>query len=54
MIADLLHQIESVFNWNDAFPTDVELTFVLSARDQCNLTLTRLHLSSLSLSSTVS
>jgi hypothetical protein len=52
MIADLLHQIEYMFNWNEAFATDVELTFVLSARDQCNLTLTgvrrRLHMSLIS------
>jgi hypothetical protein len=35
MIAHIIHQIEYMFNWNDALPNDVELTFVLSALDQC-------------------
>ncbi|CAF3345407.1 unnamed protein product, partial [Rotaria sp. Silwood2] len=34
MIAHIIHQIEYMFNWNDTFPNDVELTFVLSALDQ--------------------
>ncbi|UJR25037.1 hypothetical protein I4U23_006397 [Adineta vaga] len=34
MIAHVIHQIEYMFNWNDALPNDVELTFVLSALDQ--------------------
>ena len=35
MIAQLIHQIEYLFSWNDALPNDVELTFVVSAFDQC-------------------
>ncbi|CAF3471443.1 unnamed protein product [Rotaria sp. Silwood1] len=34
MIAHIIHQIEYMFNWNDALPNDVELTFVLSTLDQ--------------------
>lgn len=37
MIANIIHQIEYMFSWNDALPNDVELTFVLSALDQCKL-----------------
>ncbi len=35
MIANVIHQIEYLFSWNDALPNDVELTFVVSALDQC-------------------
>jgi hypothetical protein len=28
-----------MFNWNDALPNDVELTFVVSALDQCKFDL---------------
>ncbi|CAF1021416.1 unnamed protein product [Adineta steineri] len=34
MIAHIIHQIEYMFNWNDALPNDVELKFVLSTLDQ--------------------
>jgi hypothetical protein len=39
MIAHIIHQIEYMFNWNDALPNDVELTFVVSALDQCKFDL---------------
>lgn len=35
-IANVIHQIEYMFEWNDALPNDVELTFAMSVRDQCN------------------
>jgi hypothetical protein len=35
MIAHIIRQIEYIFSWNDALPNDVELTFVVSAIDQC-------------------
>jgi len=35
LIAQLIHEIEYLFSWNDALPNDVELTFVVSALDQC-------------------
>ncbi|CAF1651338.1 unnamed protein product [Rotaria magnacalcarata] len=34
MIADMIHQIEYMFNWNDVLPDDAELTFILTALDQ--------------------
>ena len=37
MIAHIMHQIEYMFSWNDALPNDAELTFVISALDQCNV-----------------
>jgi len=39
MIAHVIHQIEYIFSWNDALPNDVELTFVVSAIDQCKFCL---------------
>ena len=39
MIAHVIHQIEYIFSWNDALPKDVELTFVVSAIDQCKFCL---------------
>lgn len=36
MIANVIHQIEYLFTWNDTLPDDVQLTFVVSALDQCN------------------
>ena len=35
LIANLIHQIEYLFTWNDALPNDVQLSVVLSALDQC-------------------
>ena len=35
VIAHIIHQIEYMFNRNDPLPNDAELTFVLSALDQC-------------------
>lgn len=37
MIAHIIHQIDFMFEWNDPLPNDVELTFILSALDQCKL-----------------
>lgn len=37
MIAHMIHQIEYMLSWNDSLPDDAELTFVISALDQCKI-----------------